>query len=51
MEQPKKKAENRKRVHEEKARLAHLSAFQVPLLDKAFFVSYLEARQNMSITL
>ncbi|CAG03052.1 unnamed protein product, partial [Tetraodon nigroviridis] len=27
-EQPKKKAENRKRVHEGKARLAHLSAFQ-----------------------
>lgn len=35
-EQPKKKAENRKRVHEEKTRLAHL---QVPVLDKAFSVS------------
>lgn len=35
-EQPKKKAENRKRVHEEKTRLAHL---QVPMLDEAVSVS------------
>lgn len=42
MEQPKKKAENRKRVHEGKAHLAHLSAFQVPLLDEPVSVSDLE---------
>lgn len=48
MEQPKKKAENRKRVHEGKA---HLSAFQVAMLDKAVLVSYLEIIWNISVTL